>query len=270
MAKTELTANGVLERLRNGPFQEPAHCFLYEVNNATGGRGGRQFADALVVSLWPSRGIWFAGIEVKVSRSDWTREVRAPEKSLEIQSFCDYWWVAAPVGVVPLAEVPPTWGLLEIDGKKVLRTKEAPKLDAKQPTKDFVASLFRNEAEGMRRARQMGLDEGRKKAFDEFGPDKVVELQGKFDEAARELHRVQQLLEWKERDMTALSNCCRAFEERVGLPKDTISSRTWVDMRNICAQYKAAQLMAGLNAEHIAKQFADVASALRALPEVKP
>jgi hypothetical protein len=263
----DMTSTQVLEALRSGPFQEPAHCWLYEVNNATGGRGGRQFADALAISLWPSRGIWFAGIEVKVSRPDWTREVRDPEKSSEIQGFCDYWWVAAPIGVIPIAEVPTTWGLLEIDGKKVLRTKDAPKLDAKPLTKEFVASIFRNEAGGMQRARQMGLDEGRKMGFDEFGPDKVVELQGKLDETTRELHRIQQQLEWKARDLASLSECCRVFEECAGLPKETIAARSWVDMRNVCAQFKAAQLMAGLNTEHIARQFADVASALRALPK---
>jgi hypothetical protein len=266
--KPDLSASQILERLRNGPFQEPAHAWLIEVNNATGFTGGRQFADALVVSLWPSRGIWFAGVEVKVSRHDWGREVGQPTKSAEIQAFCDYWWVAAPVGVVPIAEVPETWELLEVDGRKVLRTKEAPKLSPKPPTIGFVASCLRNGAEALRVARQLGLEEGRQKAAEEFNPEKLIELQGKLATSERELSRVKQQLVWKEQECTNANAACREFERSAGLPEHTIMERSMngFGMHSTGAHFHAAQMLAQLNVEHLAKQFEDVAQALRALP----
>jgi hypothetical protein len=47
------------------------------------------------MSLWPSRGIELHGIEIKVSRNDWLKELGDPAKADEIARFCDRWWVAA-------------------------------------------------------------------------------------------------------------------------------------------------------------------------------
>lgn len=53
------------------------------------------------------------GFEVKVSRSDWLRELRTGGlKSEAWRSVCHYWWVVAPPGVVREGELPDGWGLL--------------------------------------------------------------------------------------------------------------------------------------------------------------
>lgn len=53
------------------------------------------------------------GFEVKVSRSDWLRELKAPSKSVAISSYCDYWWLAVSgPDIVKPGELPPEWGLL--------------------------------------------------------------------------------------------------------------------------------------------------------------
>lgn len=125
-----------------------------EVRSRTGyGRTSERYADALVCSCWPSRGLWIAGVEIKVSRSDWQREIREPEKSAEIQRWCSRWWVAAPVGIVLDGELPVTWGLLEYDpasrAKDKLRVKvEAPVLTPDALSIGFVASLMRSIAKG--------------------------------------------------------------------------------------------------------------------------
>lgn len=141
----QVSAGHVLSVLHGpkGPLGPPAHAVLREVANATGGRLTR-FADSVVVSCWPSRGLWFGGVEVKVKRSDWLAELANPEKSAAVQQYCKYWWLAAPPGVVDLGEVPETWGLYVVDNKKATLAKKAPDLPAVAPTLEFVASVLRN------------------------------------------------------------------------------------------------------------------------------
>lgn len=134
----------ILDRLAAGIWPSPAHVILREVRNATGYAQQSRAADALVVSVWPSRGVWFAGVEVKISRGDWRSELKNPEKSTEIQKFCDYWWVAAAPEVVADGEVPSNWGLIEVDGAKARIIKDAPRLTPAPLTSEFIASVLRN------------------------------------------------------------------------------------------------------------------------------
>ena len=110
-------------------FAAPAFAFLTGVANGTGGVRVRT-ADAIAMSVWPSRGLRLHGFEVKVSRSDWKRELENPAKAESVCTFCDHWWIAAPDGVVERSELPPTWGLLEADKKKLKTTVQAPELIA--------------------------------------------------------------------------------------------------------------------------------------------
>lgn len=129
------------------PFPDGAYVRLPQVRNGTGFRSRTRTADALIVSCWPSRGLWFAGVEIKVSLHDWKRELATPDKSAEIQKWCDYWYMAAPAGVVPLGELPPTWGLIECTAKGCKIAKPAPKLKPKAIDVAFVAAILRNLAE---------------------------------------------------------------------------------------------------------------------------
>jgi hypothetical protein len=69
--------------------------------------------DAMMFSCWRSEGIAVHGFEIKVSRGDWKREIDNPEKSLGFLQRCNYFWIAAPEGIVRLEELPATWGLRE-------------------------------------------------------------------------------------------------------------------------------------------------------------
>ena len=140
-----MTASKVLDKLAAGIFSAPAHVMLREVRNGTGYSRAARTADALVTSVWPSRGIWFAGVEVKVSRSDWLSELKQPDKSYEVQRFCDHWYIAAPPGIVEPGEVPATWGHIEVNAKCRV-VKQAPKLTAEPLSAVFVASVMRKLA----------------------------------------------------------------------------------------------------------------------------
>lgn len=129
-------------------FDAPAWVMLPQVRSATGFVRRPRTADAIAASVWPSRGLYFVGFEIKVSRSDWTRELKDVEKSCDIQQYCRHWYIAAPAGIVPVDELPPTWGLIEcLDDKKVVTAKQAPVLEAADPDIDFVCSVLRTASE---------------------------------------------------------------------------------------------------------------------------
>lgn len=143
-------ANEVTEALR-ARFAPPAWAFLTNVSNGTGSRANR-WADAIAMSVWPSRGLDIHGFEVKISRKDFLRELKDPQKAEEIARFCDYWWIA--VGdpeIVKTGELPSAWGLLvpmkTKDGVTMRIVVEASKRKAAAVDRTFLASLLRRSSE---------------------------------------------------------------------------------------------------------------------------
>ncbi len=143
-ARAPTTSYDVLQALR-GLWSAPEYATLYEVRDGTGAHAGRS-ADAVVMSCWPSRGLYAMGVEVKVSRGDWKRELKDVTKSASVQRFCRHWWIAAPAGLIPSHELPATWGLVEVTGERAKVVVPAPVLEAEPPTMAFVASVMRNSA----------------------------------------------------------------------------------------------------------------------------
>lgn len=125
-------------------FDEQGYALFPQVPDGTGARR-RRTADAIMMSLWPSRGLHLYGIEYKRTVTDWQRELKNPEKADSIGRYCDYWYILAPVGVINVLEVPQAWGLWEIDKRmRLLRTREAPLNEHKVPIDlVFLAGLVR-------------------------------------------------------------------------------------------------------------------------------
>lgn len=96
-------------------------------------RGGRKL-DALIFSTWASRGFDIDGFEIKVSRSDWKRELEQAVKADWWWSRCHRFWLIVPAPhdkIVKDDELPSTWGLMEVvDGEGVKVVKKAPKHEA--------------------------------------------------------------------------------------------------------------------------------------------
>jgi hypothetical protein len=158
-------------------YEQPAYIVLPQVANATGWSSTVRYADALAMSLWPSRGLELHGFEIKVAKNDWRKELRQPDKSEPIQAYCDRWWIVAAPDVVEVEDLPPTWGLLvpEKKRKMLLRVKhQAPLLEARPINRAFFAAILRRVAEhetddarieeAARVARQAGFEAGGKDA----------------------------------------------------------------------------------------------------------
>ena len=126
-------------------FKPPAWVTFSEVSDGTGVNIAR-YADAIAMSIWPSRGYDLLGFEIKVSRSDWLKELNDPSKSWPIQRFCNAWWVvAADDDIVKDGELPPTWGLMVPKGNKLRVVRKAPNLKPERMDRAFIASILRRQ-----------------------------------------------------------------------------------------------------------------------------
>lgn len=137
----------------------PTWACAAEVSPSTGA-GSYRRADFVAVNCYPSQGLEIHGVEVKISRGDWLRELKQPGKVEEgVYRFCDRWWVATAPDIVRPDELPPTWGLMELHGTRLKTVVKAPKLTPCPPDAGFLASMLRNsnkpgEAEVLHRIAQ--------------------------------------------------------------------------------------------------------------------
>lgn len=151
-----MTAEDIRKLLRRN-YAPPAFALLEEVGNATGFDTNRHI-DAIAMSLWPSRGLDVSGFEIKISLGDWRRELANPEKAEAIQKYCDYWWVVAPKGVVPIETIPENWGLMEATERTLKAKKVAPKLSPQPITREFLAAMLKRTGDW---AAQIAKDDSR-------------------------------------------------------------------------------------------------------------
>ena len=202
VAPVVLTADQVIAAIR-GRYtpdgQIPEWVVIEQVRNQQGfgGRDPIRTFDALMVGLWESRGHPIHGFEVKVSKGDWKRELKAPDKADPLVRHVSYWWVVAPVGVVDPATLPDGWGLQVTDGKRLRTVREATKREAMPPSWSMVAAILKRAAEQVtdeaaRRAEyQRGRKDGRKDAEEgyEFRSvaqerDRLREVVARFEAAS--------------------------------------------------------------------------------------
>lgn len=142
----EYTEQDVFDRLKFA-FPSPAFVLLPQVRSCTGqAQDVPRKVDAIAASVYPSRGLYLCGIEIKVKKTDWRKELRDPEKSEAIKKYCRYWYVAAPIGIVPVGELPEGWGLVEVraDGATIVHRAEK---TVEEPVDiGFVCSVLRAAA----------------------------------------------------------------------------------------------------------------------------
>lgn len=108
------TETDLIQRIANRYEKDrgngPSSVVVRHVKNAAGFAASRCL-DAVAVSLYPGQGCPISGFEVKVSRSDWLRELRDPSKAEAFTEHLDFMWLVAPLNVVK-DDLPPRWGWL--------------------------------------------------------------------------------------------------------------------------------------------------------------
>lgn len=142
-----ITAKEIIQLLRD--YNHDA--ILIEEMRCGAGHDG---VSEMRIDLWAlipvkSKGFTATAFEVKVSRSDFIREKRKPDKQRGARLFSDYFYYVVPEGVIGIEELPLWAGLIEVvvdpESERVsLRTTRTAVRDEKgPPTWGFVVSLLR-------------------------------------------------------------------------------------------------------------------------------
>lgn len=166
----KVTERDVLDALRaryasGGNGNGPAWAYVEHVRDKAGFSATRTI-DAIALDLWPSRGMELHGLEVKTSRADFRREIADPAKMDAFAAYLDRFWVVAPVGIVPVDELPSTWGLLELISNGTIRQKVPAPLLRKtrvEIPRTFLVPLLRSAGAVLERTPN---EQAEKDAFD--------------------------------------------------------------------------------------------------------
>lgn len=120
----------------------PRFAFGEHVKSGAGFDSPR-VADFMAIDLWPSSGNAIHGFEVKVSRSDWLRELADPTKAEAFRPYVDRWWlVVADAAIVRPGELPDGWGLMAL-GRALYVVRRAPRLVPAPMPREMQATFAR-------------------------------------------------------------------------------------------------------------------------------
>lgn len=155
-----------LERRYNNPSKPREWATFTELSDAQGHRR----VDWLASALWVSRSRIMHGIEIKVQRADWKRELASPKADAWF-SVVDRWYLAAPVGVLLPGELPTGWGYYELrsvpTGWALKEVVKAPVLDRPQDTPWWLVQRMLNRVEDRRKATDPELEAVRSKTYEQ-------------------------------------------------------------------------------------------------------
>ena len=188
-AGVKLAAHDLYLRLQ-GTFSAPAYITLEEVRDATGFDGHRT-ADAIAISLYRSRGKAIWGFEMKVSRNDWLKELKQPEKAESIMRYCNYWGLVVPdKNIVKDGELPESWGMYVAQKNRLKCVVPCPKLDPVPMSITMLTALayainqrgIRADEAALNKARDEGYAQGSARTQDAYWEKEYKTLQDKVDE----------------------------------------------------------------------------------------
>ena len=180
-----------------------SYAFLEQVSDGTGYKCNR-WADALAVQLWESRGLEIIGFEVKVSRQDWLKELKQPDKADAIAKYCHQWYlVLGDESILHFGELPANWGLMIPHTKKSLKISK-PAIRNKNPKPvdmPFLCAVLRRTTQQLtnRAIKQESYNKGHSDGFKD----------GKKE--------MQRLRDSKNAQLETLEKKIRDFEDKSGV-----------------------------------------------------
>lgn len=221
-----MTSEQIIDLLVARRYEPPEWFTLREVPP---NKGAARHLDLVAWNTFSSRGLRVDGIEVKVSRSDWLRELKNAEKAERTFAMVERFFVAAPESVVKLDELPPEWGLIEVRGERLFNVR-VPAVRERGPySKGEVVGIMRRvqatwyETEKVR-ALQHQLETANDRARASFDEERV-RLQQKRQAADAELLRLRELIGVHEWSKDQIEKCgeFRALLARFGDGKDALA-----------------------------------------------
>jgi len=180
-------------RMRYGP---PDHVTLFEVPDGTGMYTNRHI-DAAVFSLWPSKGLTRAAIEIKVSRGDFIRELQNPAKHKWCQECFHEFWFAGPKEVFLVDELPVGAGLMVPHGDKLVIKKHAVRNPVPKLDDSLLAAFMRAAAKEI----EIEAKRGEKEILENSGDYKKAKIyQAAVDKYCGMRHALGSLNEYEDVD----------------------------------------------------------------------
>lgn len=118
---------------------------IFELPTGTGfAHGEPNRIDAFFMSVFPSEGLKRVAYEIKSSRADFRREIKEPRKRRAALRVSNEFYFVAPIGIIPVAEVPLECGLIEVyDDGGITITVKAPYRDSMPSSWHFFAAFAR-------------------------------------------------------------------------------------------------------------------------------
>ena len=163
-----------------------------------------RYCDWFSYGVWNSTGGNIIGHEIKVSRSDWLREIQDPNKAEACAKYCTHWYIVAPRGLIKPEELHAEWGLMELSSGKLKISRPAVR---KKP--QVIEGRLLGEI--MRRLQKNSRDDSLIEA-------RAVEL------ADFKIRSVTHQLEWRaknaDKQLQALHALVDEFEAKSGLKID--------------------------------------------------
>ena len=106
--------------------------------------GAEQRLDAFALHTWPSEKWRRVAYEVKTSTTDLRRELAQPAKCRAALALSNQFYLVAGPDVTVPADLPPGWGVMVVQGGRLVVTRKAPWRDVDVPPYSFMLSLARN------------------------------------------------------------------------------------------------------------------------------
>jgi hypothetical protein len=154
--ETKVTTAAIVERLQS-KYGREQYAVFFDVGDAIGTKYRRR-ADAVAVGFWGSTGRLIEGFEIKQSRADWLREVKAVAKADPFLELVDKWWLVAPDGTAKAEELPACWGWMTATkhGLRVQRPAALLPSAGGKIDRLFALELFRKRSRNASRANCRG------------------------------------------------------------------------------------------------------------------
>jgi hypothetical protein len=144
-----------LQRLLADKYPRDRYALFFDVPDNVGTNAHRR-ADAIAVGCWKSVGHMIEGFELKVSRSDWLREVASVTKADPFIERCDRWWlVTSSPAIAKMEEIPACWGWMAVTKGGLRVQRPAPRLAQDNPNyihRMFAVGILRKLQEDMTKA----------------------------------------------------------------------------------------------------------------------
>lgn len=143
------TTPEVNQMLWNKYTEKGEYVLLFDVPNVVGVRQERR-CDAVAIGMWGSTNRLIHGFEIKVSRSDWLREVKDVSKADPFIEQCDRWWlVTGDASIAKSEEIPEAWGWMTATrtGLRIQRPAKPLPQDEERIRRLWAFALIRRAAE---------------------------------------------------------------------------------------------------------------------------